>query len=177
MPPSEQQISDINAAFLADPDAQKALLLAQPNGAGLQLVATALSDSGHDTATVQKLFVFYSFDPKRNPPSRSGATMADQPVRGSLVQDDGLDVSALNVDPAIIGALCFPEVFPSRLNAVKEQWIACGKKTLPDMNPTEIRTAASSIGLRLSLKAVAGGPPDGDCKGSSCPVKVQVKGG
>lgn len=176
MPLSEQQISEINAVFLNDADAQEAVLRAQPNGAGLQLVATALVDK-HGQETVQKLAVFYSFDPTRNPPSRSGATVTDQPVRGVLVSDGGPDVIALNADPAIIGVLCFPEVFPSRLRKVRQQWMACAGRTVPDATNEDIDAAASSIGLRLSLKAVAGGPTDGDCKGSSCPVKVQVKGG
>ncbi len=175
MPLSELQINDINAAFLADPAAQEALLRAQPNGAGLKLVADQLFVLKLEAANVAKLFVFYSFDPMRNSPSRSGATMDDQPVRGSLGHDDGVDVSALNINPSIIGALCFPEVFPSRLDAVKEQWIDCGKKTFPDMNPAEIRTAALRIGLRLSLKSFADAP-DGPCKGSSCPVPVTVTG-
>lgn len=176
MPLSETQISDINAAFLADPDAQEAVLRAEPNGAGLQLVATALLAS-HGPEIVQKLAVFYSFDPTRNPPSRSGATVTDQPVRGVLISDDGPDVTALNADPAIIGVLCFPEVFPSRLRKARQQWMACARRTVQEATNEAIDAAASRIGLRLSLKAVAGGPPDGDCKGSSCPVKVQVKGG
>lgn len=174
MPLSEPQISEINAAFLKDPDAQEAVLRAQPNGAGLQLVATALVDK-HGHETVQKLAVFYSFDPTCNPPSRSGATMADQPVRGVLVSDGGPDVIALNADPAIIGVLCFPEVFPSRLRKVRQQWMACARRTVQEATNEDIDAAASNIGLRIALGVFVGGAGDKDCPGSKCPVILTGK--
>ncbi|MCX7070427.1 MAG: hypothetical protein NTW01_05440 [Gammaproteobacteria bacterium] len=173
MPLTEPQITSIHQAFKNDPAAQDALLRAQPNGAGLKFLVDGLKASNLVTdQAIKQLSVFYSFDPSRNFPSRSGVTVAGHPVRGSLVSDDDQDVGVLNADPAIIDALCFPEVFSSRLESVRQQWMACARGTDPNLPEADIKAAASSIGLRLSLGTFVGGPGDKDCPGSKCPVTV-----
>lgn len=169
------EIATVQSTFDADAHAQHALMLAQPNGGGLHLLVAALRLTGMQDAEIQKLAVFYSFDVASNPPSRLGATMPGQPVRGVLVADGGSgpNVAVLNATPAVADALRLPEVFPLRLEAVRQQWVACGV----GLDAGYVAEASLRRGLRVSLLAFAGGPGDRNCSGSSCPAKVIVGSG
>ena len=178
MPLTPEQIAAIQNAFNADAHARTALLLAQPNGGGLYLLADVLKEvlnadgrnEAQIAALIEQLSVFYSFDASRNPPSRSGATLANQPVRGVLVSaDNQLDLAALNANPIVIGGLCFPEVFPERLAEVRQQWVSLAGGS------ADASAAADAHGLSVPLNAfLVRGEPDTGCGGSSCPGTTTV---
>ncbi len=170
------QTAAIKKAFDEDKDAQAAFEKALPNEEGLKLLVDTLRLEGYADTAIQTLAVFYSFDASRNPPSRSGATLPAQPVRGVLVLDGtggGLNPDELNKVPAIKGGLCFAEVFPTQLEAVREQWMACAKLAA-QLNPATADSEANNFGLFMSLSPFAGGPADPPCKGSDCPKKTIV---
>lgn len=165
-----EQTAAIKKAFDNDAVAQAAFKKALPNEEGLKLLVDTLRLEKYEDTAIQTLAVFYSFDASRNQPSRSGATLPAQPVRGVLVLDGtggGLNPDKLNAVPAIRGGLCFAEVFPTHLAAVREQWMACAKSAA-SLNPTTADSEANNFGLFMSLSPFAGGPADPNCKGSDC---------
>ncbi|MGQ3056798.1 MAG: hypothetical protein ACT6T0_06355 [Nevskia sp.] len=162
----ETVIAEIQNAFNSDPRAQAACLRAAPNGGAIQIVYDTLIERGYSPGFVQHLEVFYSFDPTKHEPSRIGFSGGKQPIRAVLLANNGQDVAAVNADQIVIQALCLPEVFPTRLTALLDNWQRCGKQYADE---AEVRTDAQSRGLRVSLASFAGGPGDGGCKSSSCP--------
>lgn len=175
-----EQTAAIKEAFDKDEEAQAAFEKALPNEEGLKLLVDALRRLQYKDEVIRTLAVFYSFDASRNPPSRSGATLPTQPVRGVLVRDGsggGLNPDELNKIQAVAGGLCFAEVFPTLLNAVREQWMACAESTA-QLTSEAAASEANNFGLFMSLSPFADGPGD-PCKGSNCPkhtIKLQVGG-
>jgi hypothetical protein len=166
MPLPPDVVEKIQQSFDADRSAQAARLRAEPNGGGLQILADTLIERGYGLDYVQHLEVFYSFDPARQLPSRQGLAIPDQPIRAVLVSDDGANVAAVNADPIIIQTLCLPEVFPTRLANLREEWEKHGRKFA---KAADVSADALDRGLRVSLVSFDGSPGDGGCKSSSCP--------